>query len=68
MRPIRLALLFSPLLLAACGGPETATTATLQAQDAAQKQQQMAQLKQQIEQVNQQAQQRLQEQLDAAGQ
>ncbi|WP_276488335.1 hypothetical protein [Ectopseudomonas mendocina] len=68
MQPIRPALLLGFLLLAACGGAETATTASLQTQNAAQKQQQMEQLRQQIDQVNQQAQQRLQEQLDAAGQ
>ncbi|UYP29903.1 hypothetical protein OEG79_17915 [Pseudomonas sp. Z8(2022)] len=68
MQSIRPALLLGFLLLAACGGTETATTASLQAQNAAQKQQQMEQLKQQIDQLNQQAEQRLQEQLDTAGQ
>lgn len=61
MRCLTLPLLSSTLLLSACGLGESAATASLQAEQAAQLQQQTAQLKQQIEAANAQNQERLQE-------
>ncbi|TIH07526.1 hypothetical protein [Pseudomonas leptonychotis] len=59
MRSLTAPLLATTLLLSACGLGETAATASLQAEQAAQLQQQAEQLKQQIEAANVQSQKRL---------
>jgi len=61
MRCLTATLLSTTLLLSACGLGETAATASLQAEQAAQLQQQTEQLKQQIEAANAQSQQRLEQ-------
>jgi len=62
MRATRVFLLFAAtLVLSACGLGETAATANLQAEQAAQLQQQTEQLKQQIEAANAQSNKRLEE-------
>lgn len=61
MRNPTLILLSTSLLLSACGLGETAATASLQAEQAAQLQQQTEQLKQQIKAANAQSNKRLEE-------
>jgi cell division protein FtsB len=61
MRSPTLILLSISLLLSACGLGETAATASLQTEQAAQLQQQAEQLKQQIEAANAQSNKRLEE-------
>jgi cell division protein FtsB len=61
MRSPTLILLSISLLLSACGLGETAATASLQAEQAAQLQQQAEQLKQQIDAANAQSNKRLEE-------
>ncbi len=61
MHSLTALLLCTTLLLSACGLGETAATANLQAEQAAQLQQQAEQLKQQIEAANAQSQKRLEQ-------
>jgi cell division protein FtsB len=61
MRSPTLILLSISLMLSACGLGETAATASLQAEQAAQLQQQAEQLKQQIDAANAQSNKRLEE-------